>query len=357
MQDRALLTTAETPVTDALVGDAITGLGRSLAKLWPATEWRNVRVAVAVSGGPDSVAMLRAIAGAQRASGGRGDLVVLHFDHRVRGEASQRDAEWVRGLADELGLKSHVETSPMAGARSEEALRDERREFYRRAADTLGARYLATGHTADDQAETVLFRLVRGTGVRGAAGIRPIAPLTPACSLVRPLLHATRGDVLAYLSAIGQSYCTDATNGDDAYVRNWLRNQVLPQLAERFPTAATELAGFAQRAAETSDLVETLAADLLRLACAMTPIAEGRVTLQSAVLAQSPQALVVESLRLAWRGAGWPQQAMTAGHWRQLGELATSAQPQAAVVFPGNVRAERIGDTLMLAGPKTIGSC
>lgn len=349
MQDRALSTTT--------ADDRARRLDASLVKSWPALDWRDLRVAVAVSGGPDSVALLRALVEAKHAAGGRGDLVVLHLDHQVRGDASRRDAAWVRNLADGLGLKSLVETSPLAGARSEEALRDQRREFFCRAADSLGARFVATGHTADDQAETVLFRLLRGTGMRGAAGIRPIAPLTPTCSLVRPLLGATRGDVLAYLAAIGQSFCIDATNSEDAYARNWLRNQALPQLAERFPTAATELAGFAERAAETSDLVETLAADLLRRACETAPTADDRVTLQTAVFAQSPQALVVEALRLAWREAGWPLQAMTAGHWRQLGELATSAKPQVAVVFPGNVRVERVGDVLVLAGPKTIGSC
>lgn len=349
MQDRALSTTA--------ADDGASRLDASLVKSWPASDWCDLRVAVAVSGGPDSVALLHALVPAKQAAGGRGDLVVLHFDHQVRGDVSRRDAEWVRDLAEGLGLKSLVKTSPTAGARSEEALRDQRREFYRQAADSLGARFVATGHTTDDQAETVLFRLLRGTGVRGAAGIRPIAPLTPTCSLVRPLLGATRGDVLAYLAAISQPFCTDATNSQDAYARNWLRNQVLPQLAERFPTAAKELTSFAERAAETSDLVEMLAADLLRRASETTLTAEGHVTLQTAVLAQSPQALVVEALRLVWREAGWPLQAMTSGHWRQLGELATSAKPQAAVVFPGNVRVERVGDVLVLAGPKTIGSC
>jgi tRNA(Ile)-lysidine synthase len=349
MQDRALSTTA--------ADDRARRLDASLVKSWPASDWRDLRVAVAVSGGPDSVALLHALVLAKQAAGGRGDLVVLHLDHQVRGEASRWDAQWVSDVADGLGLKSLVETSPTAGARSEEALRDQRREFYCRAADSLGARFVATGHTADDQAETVLFRLLRGTGVRGAAGIRPVAPLTPSCSLVRPLLSVTRGDVFAYLAAISQSFCTDATNSDDAYARNWLRNQMLPQLAERFPTAATELVGFADRAAETSDLVETLAADLLRRAGETTLNAEGHVTLQTTVFAQSLQALVVEALRLAWREAGWPLQAMTSGHWRQLGELATSAKPQAAGVFPGNVRVERVGEVLVLAGPKTIGSC
>lgn len=349
MQDRALSTTT--------ADDRASPLEASLVQSWPASDWRDLRVAVAVSGGPDSVALLRTLIQAKQTAGGRGDLVVLHLDHQVRGDASRRDAQWVHDLAEDLGLKSLVETSPKAGARSEEALRNQRHGFYRRAADSLGARFVVTGHTADDQAETVLFRLLRGTGVRGAAGIRPVAPLTSACSLVRPLLGATRYEVLAYLAAIGQSFCTDATNGENAYTRNWLRNQVLPQLAERFPTAATELAGFAERAAETSDLVETLANELLSRSCEGTSNTEGRVTLQSAVLAQSPLALVVEALRLAWREAGWPQQAMTSGHWRQLGELATSAKPQAAVVFPGNVRVERVGDVFMLAGPKTIGSC
>ena len=357
MQDRALSPTADAAVPAGAQCDAVNRVDALVSASWPVAEWRDVRVSVALSGGPDSVALLRVLAQAKQAAGGRGDLVVLHLDHRVRGEASCHDADWVRDLAEKQGLECLVEASRTAGARSEEALRDQRRDFYRRAADCLGARFVATGHTADDQAETVLFRLLRGTGVRGAAGIRPVAPLTPACSLVRPLLGATRSDLLAYLAAIGQSFCSDATNDEDGYARNWLRNQMLPQLAERFPTAATELAGFAERAAETSDLVEMLAAELLRRAQDATPNSEGSVTLQTPLLAQSPQALVVEVLRLGWREAGWPLQAMTAGHWRQLGELATSAGPPAAVVFPGNVRVERVGDTLVLAGPKTIGSC
>lgn len=357
MQDRASSPAAEPAITAPPSGDPPQPVRRSLDDHWPVSTWRDVRVAVAVSGGPDSVALLRCLAQARQDAGGRGDLVVLHLDHSVRGEASRLDARWVQQLAGQLGLASHLETSKTTGPRSEESLRDERRAFYRRAADALGARYLATGHTADDQAETVLFRLLRGAGLRGAAGIRPLTPLTPACSLVRPLLSANRGDVLAYLASIDQSHRRDITNGDDAYARNWLRNQVLPLLAKRFPAAAAELAGFADRAAEANDLVETLAADLLRRSRLESAGTEGAVTLQSAMLAQSPQALVVEALRLAWRQAGWPQQAMTAGHWRQLGEIARAAEPQAAVVFPGAVRVERIGDTLVLAGPKVIGSC
>lgn len=341
----------------AVFDDTAAPLHASLAQRWPLEMWRDVRVAVAVSGGPDSVALLRLVVDLKQASGGRGDVVVLHLDHRVRGDASRRDAEWVRGLAQGLGLEVVVDSTPTSGVRSEEALRDERREFYRRAADSLGARYLAIGHTADDQAETVLFRLLRGTGLRGAAGIRPLAPLTTACALVRPLLGVARRELLAYLAAIGQPSLGDATNSDDAYARNWLRNQALPHLAERFPTAARELTAFAERAAETSDLVETLAAELMQRAAATASDAEGRVAVRCDVLAQSPQPLVVEALRLAWREAGWPQQAMTAEHWRRLGELATAATPQAAVVFPGGVRVERVADGLVLAGPPATGSC
>lgn len=328
-----------------------------LANLWPTATWRDVRVAVAVSGGSDSVALLRLIAGAKQASGGRGDIAVLHLDHRVRGEVSRRDAEWVRALAQGLRLELVVESATAIGSRSEETLRDERREFYHRAADSLGARFIATGHTADDQAETVLFRLLRGTGLRGAAGIRPMAPLTPACALVRPLLGVTRGELIAYLAAIGQPYRSDNTNRDDNYARNWLRNQALPHLNERFPMAASELAGFAERAAETSDLLEALAFELLQRATETTQTFATCIALRSNVLTQSPQLLVVEALRLAWREAGWPQQAMTAVHWRRLGELATGPLPQAAAVFPGGVRGHRQGDLFVLAGTLATGSC
>ncbi|TWT99670.1 tRNA(Ile)-lysidine synthase [Botrimarina colliarenosi] len=365
MQDRASPTRPQASLSassDTLLSPRLSALA---AEASPPELWRDVRVAVAVSGGADSVALFRWLLAEKQAGGGRGDVVVLHYDHRVRGDQSEADASWVAKLAAAHDARCVAEAAPIVGPRSEEALRDERRGFYRRATDELGARYLATGHTADDQAETVLFRLLRGAGPRGAAGIRATAPLSESCTLVRPLLGATRDDVLAYLADLRQPYREDVSNADDAYTRNWLRGAVLPLLAERFPAVRQDLAAFATRAAETADLVATLAESLLDGALlvgeleteAMAENAADSVTLQTALFAQSPRPLVTEALRAVWRRARWPQQAMTARHWRQLTDLATQSAPAAAVILPGKVRVERRDDRLTLARPPSEGSC
>lgn len=323
-----------------------------VAAAWPVAAWRDVNVAVAVSGGADSVALLRALLVAKRSAVGRGEIFVLHFDHGVRETASAHDAAWVESLADDLGLRcvlgrSTPDGPPSESPSSEEALRNERRAFYEQSVNELGARFLATGHTASDQAETVLFRLLRGTGARGLAGIRQTAALTTQCALVRPLLGITRDQVVAYLAALGQAHRNDETNASDDYTRNWLRHQVLPLLAERFPAVSGNLTACAERAAETTDLVQSLAADLLAGAASVD--GPERIRFDTATLATQPPTLVAEALRLAWRRAEWPEQKMTAEHWHRLVALAVPGGEENTVMFPGTVRAERIGTQLVLS--------
>lgn len=314
---------------------------------WPPDRWRDLRVAVAVSGGPDSVATLRALVELKSAYGGRGDLAVIHFDHRTRGEASAADARWVADLAASHGLPHRGGVAALEGPRAEDALRRERRVFFREAVGALGARALVTGHQADDQAETVLFRLLRGTGPRGAAGIRSVVRFTPACTLVRPLLGVTRGEVLSFLASRGQAYRDDATNADaSASTRNWLRGCVLPLLESRFPAARERLAHFAQAAAESADLVELLAGKLVGQALVAPP-----ATLRRDTLAAAPGPLAAEALRLVWRRAGWPERAMTALHWRALVKMAHDGDGARSILLPGGVTARRDADLLVLAPP------
>lgn len=305
-----------------------------------------MNIAVAVSGGADSVAMLRGLAQLKHEAGGRGELVVVHYNHRTR-DTSPDDSGWVNRLALDLGLRCHSGESGHTGQRSEESLRDDRRAFFRGAAKELGARYLATGHTADDQAETVLFRLLRGSGLRGATGIRPVASLTEGCSLVRPLLAVTRDELLAYLDTLNQGFLEDPSNKETEYARNWFRHTVLPTLEQRFPRARAELAAFASRAAQTVDLVESLAEELLERAESIAPGQAGSIHLEVHEL--RPAALAAEALRLAWRRAGWPEQAMTAAHWERLVAMTPESAAPSAADFPGGVRVERRGGRLVLA--------
>ncbi len=239
------------------------GLEAKLAAAWPPGDWRDVTVVVAVSGGPDSVALLRALASLKGEAGGAGRLVVAHFDHRLR-EDSAADAEFVGALAQQLGLpfeKGEATAEQLAHPTTdgvEAAVRQWRYAFLQSTAEKVGARYVALGHTADDQVETVLFNLLRGTGLSGLAGMPRARALGSATSLIRPILDARRSEVLEYLHEIGQSYRTDPTNSSAVFTRNRIRNEVLPSLREKFSTdidqavvRMAQLAGDAQRWSKT----------------------------------------------------------------------------------------------------------
>jgi len=200
-----------------------------------------------VSGGPDSVALLRVIL----ALGG--NPTVLHVDHGLRGEESGADADFVLALCEELGVGCEVEALDLGGGSNlQERAREGRYRLAREAAGRLGA--VATGHTADDVAETVLLNLSRGAGLRGLAAIPPARD-----GLVRPLIDRTRSEVLRYLSRLDQPYRTDPTNLTGKYARNRVRLEVLPVLEELHPGAAANLARAASLAREDLEALEALA--------------------------------------------------------------------------------------------------
>jgi len=174
------------------------------------------RILVALSGGADSVALLHALA---RLDGYR--LTAAHFNHGLRGPESDRDEQFVRELCQRLKLDLIVErTDRLHGsANLEERARDLRHEFLNRAADHSDARSIAIAHHADDQAETVMMRLLRGAGAAGLAAMSPAGP----GRIVRPMLALHRGQILVYLAAIGAPYVADSSNLSPAFLRNRIR--------------------------------------------------------------------------------------------------------------------------------------
>ena len=212
-------------------------LDQELAAAWPPESWADVSVLVAVSGGADSVALLRGLAGLK--VGGEGKLVVGHFNHRLRGEESDGDEQFVARLAEELGLGlecGRLEAGDIDACPDgiEEAARRQRYRFLTETAERVGARYVACAHTADDQVETVLHRILRGTGIAGLAGIPRCRRLSPAVTLIRPLLEVRRAELVDYLASLGQSYREDSSNLDRRFTRNRIRHDLLPQLAKDF---------------------------------------------------------------------------------------------------------------------------
>ncbi len=209
-----------------------------VASAFPPASWQDVTVVAAVSGGADSTAMLRTLHELGR-DGGLGTLVVAHFNHHWRGSESDKDAEFVQSLATSLGLECHLGHTPNPhesdnNDQSEQRARENRYSFLTKTAKLTGARYLATAHTRDDQVETILHRIIRGTGLRGLKGIPRIRVIDESLTIVRPLLQATRRDIEDYLVRKAQPFRTDDSNADTRYFRNRLRHELLPLIRSSY---------------------------------------------------------------------------------------------------------------------------
>lgn len=315
-------------------------------------DWQAVTSLVAVSGGADSVALLRALAAIR--SEGPGRLIVVHYQHGLRGDEAERDAAFVEDLTRQLGLRSMVGRARQGelaaqGDSLERAAREARYQFFREVAGETGARYLFMAHTADDQAETVLHRILRGTGLAGLAGIPQVRPLSSVAAIVRPLLAVRRAEVLSYLSDLGQPFCEDATNAELHYTRNRLRHDLLPKLAAEYnPRVVEALLQLASLADEAETILGQLAADLQR--SAIRQRSESRVVLQTRVLAGYAPPILRAALMLLWREQGWPLQQMSFAKWHELAELVSRGE-DGVLVLPGAIRAQKQGEKLTLTRP------
>lgn len=207
-----------------------------------------MRLAVAVSGGADSVALLRTLLEAAPEIGLV--LSVAHVHHGIRGAEADADAEFVAGLAAEHGLAFHrkdVDAPAVARANREtleEAARKLRYQWFSELLDSRVVDAVATAHTLDDQAETVLHKLLRGAWTEGLSGIYPLVS-RPNGLILRPFLGVTREEIEGWLSRIGQTFKEDSTNADVTYTRNRLRRELIPALAAFNPQIRWQLANLA----------------------------------------------------------------------------------------------------------------
>jgi tRNA(Ile)-lysidine synthase len=326
-------------------------LERRLAESWPVREWCDTHVVLGVSGGADSVALLRAMAALKAVHGGRGKLYIAHLNHGLRGSAADADEAWLRSLCERLQLMLDVEKMDVSAIAAkqgdgwEAAARTARYDFLRTTAERIGGRIVATAHTANDQVETVLHRILRGTGIEGLAGMVIARPLTPGIALVRPMLTLTRGDVLEYLSAIGQDYRTDGTNEDTQWTRNRLRHELLPHLREHYnPQVDSALLRLAAQSGEAQQIIAEFAVSLAKR-CVDAKFS--RIKIDCDPLRGQPTIVVREVFKFAWRQAGWGEQSMGFDEWQQLAALASGEGPR-MFNLPGGRRAQRDGDFVVL---------
>lgn len=292
---------------------------------------------VACSGGPDSVALVGILHALSRELG----LVlhVAHFDHRMRA-TSARDAQVVERLARGLGLPLHVGAAARR-PRGEAEARDARYRFLRGVAVQTGARVIALGHTRDDQAETVLLHLVRGSGVAGLAAMRPRRD-----DLARPLLALTRAETEAYSKAMGVRAARDPTNRDLRFARNLVRLRVLPALERINPQVREALSRLADHAAALSDALRERAGRAL--ADATRETGAGWSVLDLAALPDD-DASRSEALALAAERAGVPM--LSDRHRRALLDLSREREGSAQLDLPSGRVAAREYATLRLGPP------
>jgi tRNA(Ile)-lysidine synthase len=327
------------------------------------------RVGVAVSGGADSVALLRILENLRTKLGIT--LLVVHFDHQLRGAESEADANFVAALARGSGLEFVVTREDVAhtaqknGWNLEDAARRLRYGFFQRLIEEGRATCIAVAHTAEDQAETVLAHLFRGTGLTGLAGIYPrVGPV------VRPLLEARREDLREFLRQHGQTWREDATNLDVRRLRARIREQLLPVIERDFSSAIvvhlTQLARFArEEEAFWSALVEDRfqarckrsgAALSIEIHDLLEPLG-ARVHHGPPIFSKADSAAsrplterLIRRLYLELRGDCCD---LAAAHVEQVIRLATESASGKRVELPGSIVAERSFDEIIFSRQNT----
>jgi tRNA(Ile)-lysidine synthase len=352
---------ARAPIVNTEDVRAPDAFARGLLAEWRRRGWpaRGERLVVAVSGGADSTALLLALEELKRAGLLGVELTAAHLNHGLRGASAEEDAKFAETLARAHGFEFVSARADVgrrvseSGDNLEQAARRARYEFLADAAQRAGARAVLTGHTLDDQAETILLRLLRGSGSEGLGGMRPERSLEEGgeVSLRRPLLEwARRADTEGYCRKRGVEFRADEMNEDERFARVRVRRRLLPLLETFNPRAAATLARAAGLLREESAALEGFAARLLEEARAesdkelSTPdvaSGSGAWPLRVEVLTAAPPALRRRALRL-WvaRGRGGLRR-ISLAHVAAVERLLAGERGGRVAELPGGARVER----------------
>lgn len=294
----------------------------------------------AVSGGADSMCLLHLLHELAPECGFV--LQCAHFNHNLRGAESDRDEAFVRAWCEQQKIPLSCGSADVAAAAAqssrgiEETARMLRYEFLERTAEALGAVRIATAHTANDNAETMLLNLVRGTGLQGLTGIPPRRGI-----VVRPLLNMTRAQVESYCASHGVPYVEDSSNKDERYSRNFLRTQVIPLLEQMNPKAVEHFSAAARRLRGDNDWLTMQAERVVEQA-----VQNGNeIRIDTTCLAQLPDSVALRAIRILLG------KNCTEPHLNSVLTLCRGADPSARVNLPGLTAYREYAD-LVIAAPE-----
>jgi len=329
--------------------------------------WCGSGILLAVSGGADSVAMLRCFAAflaLPEVYSNRLEISdtqpvhVAHVNHALRGDESDADALFVRELAATFHLPYH-EIRLTAGmfdtddsGSFEAAARRLRYDFLRKTAEKHALRYVATAHHANDRIETVLHRIIRGTGIAGLAGIPEFRQLGGAVTIVRPMLSFSRQQILEYLQEKNQGFCIDSTNGESVHTRNKIRNRLLPELIGEYnPSFPEALERLSRQAADWNDFIRSRTETLYDQSVEVMSAPEtqnSRIVVNKQVLRDRHRVLVRELFVMIWKRNHWPLRHMRYEHWNRLAETAFDVQDECKIMFPGQITVQSDSEHVIL---------
>ncbi|MCA9041935.1 MAG: tRNA lysidine(34) synthetase TilS [Planctomycetaceae bacterium] len=306
-------------------------------------------VLIGLSGGPDSVALIRGLMNLREEYSI--EIHAAHLNHQLRGEESDQDADWVKQFCEQNKIPLTLKSLPVAEyAREkrlgiEEAARRVRYEFLNETASELECRQIGLAHHADDQVETVLHHFLRGTGLRGLAGMKMRRQLNEKLVLVRPMLGIRRADIVAALKEWGQVCLQDSTNSETHYTRNRLRLELLPKLEQDYNKQVTEaILSLSRQARESQELMQHDADQLLDQALAEQCETFCRISKLS--LQGKPRHLIREAFVQLWRRQNWARQQMNFTQWDRLAGIALGEAEGGT--FPGPVEVRRVRKELHL---------
>lgn len=301
------------------------------------------KVLVAVSGGPDSVFLLHVLKGLEGKLGIK--LFVCHLDHSTRGKESSLDAKFVRRLAKKLNLRAVTakikEKQSSKKLSKEEWLREKRYLFFKRSARTVRADAIATAHTMDDQAETVIMRVIKGSSIKGLVGVHPVR-FENKIKFIRPLIRFEKKELLRFLEKSKIPYCLDRTNKENAFFRNRIRNKLLPHLARYNPRIKRSLCNLAESLKEDFDFI---AGEKKKRASLLKGEGPARSICLSSLLLQ-PKAIQKEMMRETLLLMGANVKKLTYRHWKDIEDFVTKKAKGKSLDLPDGVRVVKAENTI-----------